>query len=135
MRASERATCIGPISVSGIGQVPLAAFDTLRLSARTEIGVKFFVQPPPGRRAGAMAAVIKLAPWPRTRQWETGPRVVLAVASPRREIRPKFLAETLDYLREVIPSPQTRALAYSVFEYASCLSCDNDRNRGVWETL
>lgn len=123
---------IEPISVPGIGQVPLENFDTLRLPARTEIGVKFFRPNATGRRSSAMAVVVKLAPWPRTRQWETGPRVAPGRRVTKKD-RPKFLADTLDYLRDVIPSPQTRHLAYSYLSML-LLKRDNDRNRGVWET-
>jgi hypothetical protein len=122
---------IEAMTVLGLGIVHLDNLESLGLRAGTELGIKF-LRPNATGRTDAMAVVVKLAPWPRNRSWEVRQRVA-AGARVKKTERPKFLAEMLDYLREVISSPHTRALAYCYLS-ALLLKRDNERHDGVWES-
>jgi len=118
------------ISVPGVGRLSLDQFGALNVPARTIIGVEFYRPGACGRPGRKLAVEVKLVPWPRTRQWETRPRV-----APGRRImkpdRPRFLAEMLGYLREMIAAPSTFARAYCYLSLL-ILKHDNDKHRGIW---
>jgi hypothetical protein len=127
---------IRAISVAG-EKVPIENFYALRLPAGTEIGIEFYRHAVTGGRW--MATTLKLAPWPRTRQWELRPRVA---AGPRvlKKDRRLFLAEMIPYLQELCGAPRNgargerRTAWCTAYAYLSFLVLirDNDDERGVW---
>jgi hypothetical protein len=122
---------IKPINAGDVGQVPLENFDALRLPAGTPVGVEFFRPGATGHNADWLATYFKLARWPRTRRWETHPRVTPGHRVMKKD-RTKFLAEMRRYLREIIPT-RTFAWAYCYLDLLVRFH-DNDDNPGVWPT-
>jgi hypothetical protein len=118
------------ISVPDMGSVSLEKFDTLDVPARTEVGVEFYHPGGAARRGRKLAVTARLAPWPRTRQWETRRRTAPGRRVMKRD-RPRFLAEMLGYLREMIEAPGTFARAYCYLSLLA-LKHDNDKHRGIW---
>jgi hypothetical protein len=135
-RAGIRTGDVGVISVAG-EKVSIENFYALRLPAGTAIGVEFYRPAAGGGRS--MATTLKLAPWPRTRQWELRPRIA---PGPRvlRKDRRKFLADMIPYLQDLCGRPRRGArgerrtgwcTAYAYLSFLVLIR-DNDDERGIW---
>jgi hypothetical protein len=131
---------IKPIEVDGVGAVPLEKFYTQNFPAGTEVGVEFCRPGVTGRHSGYQNIRFKLARWPCDRWWQRQMRVAPGPRVTRKD-RGKFLGEMMayrknrevvpGYLAKTIPSPQTRALAFSCLGFLAHV-LDNEKNRGVW---
>jgi hypothetical protein len=140
-RAGQRTgDLIQRIAVDGV-TVPLEDFYARQFPVGAVVGVEF-VRPSstPGRRG--MAITFKLGPWPRTRKWETRPRVACGARVPKNR-RLLFLADMLTYLQEMVPTPREGALGerrtawFVVYAFLSFLATvrDNEEKNGVWGRL
>ena len=140
-RAGQRTgDLIQRIAVDGV-TVPLTDFYERQFPVGTVVGTEF-VRPSsaPGRRG--MALSFKLGPWPRTRKWETQPRVACGAHVPPNR-RLSFLAAMIPYLQEMVPTPREGARGARrtgwlvVYAYLSFVVTkrDNEGKGGFWGRL